>query len=71
MYIPYVFCTRCEMESPARKDRVTQPDARIPVDAGSPDTDADTEELEFFRHMAKVARRTSAKEIDRLFGPAE
>lgn len=34
-------------------------------------SEVDEEEPRFFRRMAKIARRTTTKEIDRLFGPAE
>jgi hypothetical protein len=59
------------MDSPAKKKPLA-PNPHPPM--GSPDgdqVDGDEAELRFFRRMAKTARRTTAKEIDRLFGPAE
>ena len=60
------------MDSPAKKDRPTpSPDSPPSVGPGGSEVDVDAEELRFFRQMAKVARRTTAREIDRLFRPAD
>ena len=60
------------MDSPARKDVRTSSNAPSPADIpGGAELDVDAEELQFFREVAKISRRTTAKELDRLFGPAE
>jgi len=60
------------MESPIRNERLAPSGSpSLGKDPVATDLRDEAEELRFFRQMAKVARRTTATEIDRLFGPVE
>jgi len=55
------------MSTPAKVDSILPSPSRL---NGEP-IDTDGEEREFLREIAKLSRRTTAKEIDRLFGRIE
>lgn len=59
------------MSAPLKTGHIESPPPRPDSDGHQLPVDPDEEEHAFIREMMKQSRRTTAREIERLYGPVE